>query len=412
MTSLSVKQKALIFLNKYRSLDSKDVYNTPWELTQDGVANALCVSRAHACIVLNQLKSEDMVEEKITHIRNGKIRRKSYFILPAGMDEAANLLKTAEKENIDLSFILDSKKQGTNVSLDKLSESDRFALGCACAFNMPMQASVLPQLKNVSVPVDVNGYLIIDSDLRKNMMESASEEELASWHGYAANYWFDRRLAERKNAEGNYECLQELLYHYVESGRNRDACKLIASEIFYFINSIDDELHETVAKVRPVEKYAKEVLMLSASIHIDYGEIDDAKKDAEQLKKIDGTCASVYIFDIEMLKGNKDAARSAIADTWQKDPMAGIRMASLLREEGKSEEARKILMSIDWHIYDEGYSNFEIEKFIELAKVDCAEGRYEDAYQRLSKAKYVINDAKYGKKFLDMEKELKKKLNI
>ena len=127
MASLSVKQKALIFLNKYKTLDSNDIYNTPWELTQDGVANALCRSRAHACIVLNQLKSEDMVEEKITHVKNGKIRRKSYFILPAGMDEASKLLAMAEKENIDLSFILDSKKQGTNVSLDKLSESDRFA---------------------------------------------------------------------------------------------------------------------------------------------------------------------------------------------------------------------------------------------------------------------------------------------
>ena len=123
MTNLSVKQKALIFLNKYKSLDTTDIYNTPWELTQDGVANALCISRAHACIVLNQLKSEEMVEEKITHIKNGKIRRKSYFILPAGMEEASDLLKTAEKENIDLSFILDSKKQGTSISASQKCSS-------------------------------------------------------------------------------------------------------------------------------------------------------------------------------------------------------------------------------------------------------------------------------------------------
>ena len=413
MTSLSVKQKALIFLNKYRSLDSSDIYNTPWELTQDGVANALCISRAHACIVLNQLKSEEMLEEKITHIKNGKIRRKSYFILPAGMEEASNLLKTAEKENIDLSFILDSKKQGINVSLDKLTESDRFALGCACAFNCPVQMSVLPQFKNVSIPVDVNGYVQIDSDLRDNVLKSADDEERASWHGYAADYWFDRRLSEKRHIEGYFDCIHGLLYQMVESGRNRDACKLIrGDDLFNFINTITDQLHDTVMRIRPEGKYAREVLMLSTRAHLEYREIEEAEKDAEELKKIDSACASIYFFDIEMLKGNRDAAEKAIADTWQKDPMAAVRRASLLREEGKLKEARELLMSIDWGIYDEGFSNFEMDKFIELAKVDCAEGHYDDAYQCLSKTEYTIKDSKYGAKFLALKKNVMKRLNI
>jgi len=411
MTNLSVKQKALIFLNKFKSLDTTDIYNTPWELTQDGVANALCISRAHACIVLNQLKSEDMVEEKITHIKNGKIRRKSYFILPAGMEEASNLLKMAEKENIDLSFILDSKKKGINVSLDKLSESDRYALGCACAFNSPVQMSILPQFKNVSIPADVNGYVQIE--LRDKVLNSADDEERASWHGYAANYWFDRRLAEKKHIEGYFDCIHGLLYQYVESGRNRDACKLIrGDDLFNFVNTITDQLHDIMMKVRPEGKYAKEVLMLSISTHLEYGEIEEAERDAQELKKIDSTCASVYIFDIEMLKGNKDAAEKAIADTWQKDPMAAVRKASLLREDGKLKEARDLLMSINWGIYDEGFSNFEMDKFIELARIDCAEGHYDDAYQRLSKTEYTIKDAKYGAKFLALKKKVMKKLNI
>ena len=75
MTSLSVKQKTLIFLNKFKSLNPNDIYNTPWEVTQDGVANALCISRAHACIVLNQLRDEGNADEKISHVRNGKSKR-------------------------------------------------------------------------------------------------------------------------------------------------------------------------------------------------------------------------------------------------------------------------------------------------------------------------------------------------
>ena len=407
MTSLTVKQKALIFLNKYKALDRNDVFNTPWELTQDGVANALCISRAHASIVLNQLKNEDKAEERITHVKNGKAQRKSYFITPAGMGEASELLEIIEKESIDVSFLLDSKKRGSNVDISKLSESDRLALGCACAFTMPVPVSSLPPITNFSLPTDVNGNVVVDPELRENVLKNANDEEKAQWHGYAANYWFDKKI---KRADDFYECIRELLYHYVESGRNRDACKLISSELYYFINSIDDQIHDTVKKVRPIEKYAKDVLMLSIEVCLEYGEMDEAEGLLKDLRAVDKDCASIYEFDIAMKKGNKDLAKAAIAGNWKDYPMAGVRWASLLREEGRYQEARDVLSSI--HDIDADLSNFQLEKFIELARIDSAEGHYDDAYQRLSKARASVKNSSYDKRFNALEKELKAKLNI
>ena len=407
MTSLTVKQKALIFLNKYKALDRTDIYNTPWELTQDGVANALCISRAHASIVLNQLKNEDKAEEKITHVKNGKAQRKSYFITATGMGEASELLQIVEKESIDISFLMDSKKRSSNMDVGKLSDSNRFALGCACAFNMPVSVSVLPPMTNLSLPTDANGNIVVDDELREKVMKGADEEERASWHGYAANYWFDRKL---KRADDLYECIHELLYHYVESGRNRDACKLISNELYYFINSIDDQLHDTMKKVKPIDKYAKDVLMLSIEVCLEYGETDEAERLLNDLKAVDRNCASVYEFDIMMKKGDKDAARVAIEGNWNEYPMAGIRWASLLRDEGKYQEARDVLNSI--HDIDADLTNFQLEKFIELARIDSAEGHYQDAYQRLSKARATVKNSSYDKRFNALEKELKIKLNI
>ena len=409
MTSLSVKQKALVFLYKYRSYDRNDIYNTPWELTQDGVAGAVGVSRAHASIVLNQLKEEGNVEEKITHIRNGKTKRKSYFITPSGMEEGEMIIDLANKEKIDITYLLDSKKGSYNINIDGLSEGDRFAFGCACAFDMPVDQSILPPVTGVTLPTDMNGKVSIDEGLRKKFLESVSDEERASFHGYAANYWFDKKL---KKADDFYECIHELLYHYVESGRNRDACKLISSEVYYFINSIDDELHDTVKKVGPVEKYGKDVLMLSIDICLEYGEMDEADALIKKLSEVNSDCASTYRFDYEMRQGNRDAARAAIADIWQSYPMAGIRWASLLRDEGKYEEARRTLDSIKGAMYDMELANFQIEKYVELARIDSAEGRYEDAYQRLSKARASANNAVFNKKLNALEKELKAKLNV
>ncbi len=408
MSSLSVKQKALIFLNKYKAYDKSDIYNTPWELTQDGISGAICVSRAHASIVLNQLKNEDKVEEKITHIRNGKIKRKSYYLTPLGMEEAAKVLEFAAKEKIDVSDILDSKKHGSGIDPNKLNEGDRFALGCACAFNMAIDPSALPPVTNITLPTDISGKVTFDEDYRKRVLESANDEERAEWHGYAANYWFDKKV---KRAEDFYECLKELLYQYVESGRNRDACKLISGETYYFINSIDDELHDIIGKIKPVGKYEKDILMLSIEMCLEYDEMDETDALVKKLSELDSDCASIYIFDIEMKKGNRDAAKAAIKDNWKTYPMAGVRWASLLREEGKYKEARELLESIKG-IYDTEYDNFQVEKFIELARIDSAEGRYDDAYQRLSKVRASFNNAVFNKKLNALEKELKAKLSI
>ena len=408
MTSLSVKQKALIYLNRYRSIDSNNIYNIPWELTQDGVANALCISRAHASIVLNQLRDEDLAIDRITHVKNGKSKRKSYFITPLGIEEAAKLIDLAAKNNIDISMITESKRKSAEILTSKLSKEDRMALGCACAFNMPVPIESLPKIHNFSIPTDVNGNVIIDDELRQNMMQSATDIDRADWHGFAANYWMDIKL---KRDERFYESIQELLYHMVESGRNRDACKLISSELYYFVNSIDDLLHDTIKKVRPVDKYEKDVLILSLEVCLEYDELDETKGLIDRLSSIDSDCASTYVFDVEMKKGDRDAAKAAISGSKDRYPIAKVRWASLLREERKNKEARELLNSVR-DVTGTELDNFQLEKYIELARLDSAEGHDADAYQRLSKVRSTVNNKIFNRKFKALEKELKIRLEI
>ena len=249
----------------------------------------------------------------------------------------------------------------------------------------------------------------MSDELRKDFLDYVDDEERASFHGYAADYWFEKKV---KKAEDYFECIHELLYQYVESGRNRDACKLISSEVYYFINSIDDELRDTVRKVRPIERYEKDILMLSIEICLDYGDMDEADALIRRMSEIDSDCASIYRFDYEMKQGNKEAAKSVIAGIWQSYPLAGIRWASILREEGKYDEAREVLESIKGMMYDTELPNLQIEKFIELARIDIAEGRCENAYMRLSKARASVNKDVFNRKLNTLERELKAKLKV
>ncbi|MBQ6547504.1 MAG: hypothetical protein IJL79_00995, partial [Candidatus Methanomethylophilaceae archaeon] len=106
--------------------------------------------------------------------------------------------------------------------------------------------------------------------------------------------------------------------------------------------------------------------------------MDEAKELIGQLRGIDEECASVFAFDMEMKNGNRAAAEAAIAETWQTYPLAGIRKAVLLRLDGKYPEARYLLDSIKGIVGSE-LDSFQVEKYIEHAMIDAAEGHPDDA---------------------------------
>lgn len=62
-------------------LTARDVW--PWDATQDGIAAAIGVSRAHIALEIKRLKGKRLVEETIAHVKAGKIRRHVYRAIDA-----------------------------------------------------------------------------------------------------------------------------------------------------------------------------------------------------------------------------------------------------------------------------------------------------------------------------------------
>ena len=53
---ISVKDKIVAHLFRNRHVNPNDIYNLPWDITQDGIASSLGITRAHASIELKRLK--------------------------------------------------------------------------------------------------------------------------------------------------------------------------------------------------------------------------------------------------------------------------------------------------------------------------------------------------------------------
>ena len=83
MSSVTVKESIIMHLSRYSNI-RPDVYYMPFGTTQDGIAAALGITRAHASIVLKKLADNGEVSSIIAHIPHNKRKRKTYFLRQKG----------------------------------------------------------------------------------------------------------------------------------------------------------------------------------------------------------------------------------------------------------------------------------------------------------------------------------------
>ena len=82
LSPVTVGERILVHLSWY--LRFSDAFECPRETTQDGIAEALGISRAHAALELKRLKASAKVEERMAHVAGARSRRKVYFLTPSG----------------------------------------------------------------------------------------------------------------------------------------------------------------------------------------------------------------------------------------------------------------------------------------------------------------------------------------
>lgn len=95
---LTVSERILFHLHNYVKFEDK--YEAPFDVTQDGISQACSISRAHAAIELKKLKATGVVDEKLSHVRRGKSRRKVYSLTTLGKTKAGDIAQYVRDNNI------------------------------------------------------------------------------------------------------------------------------------------------------------------------------------------------------------------------------------------------------------------------------------------------------------------------
>ncbi|MFQ5837886.1 MAG: tetratricopeptide repeat protein [Thermoplasmata archaeon] len=95
---LTVRERILLHLFDYNRY--ADAYEAPLEVTQEGIARAVGIRVHHVSQYVKPLISEELVQEKTSHIRRKARSRKVYFLATKGRFQVASQRNSLLKEQI------------------------------------------------------------------------------------------------------------------------------------------------------------------------------------------------------------------------------------------------------------------------------------------------------------------------
>jgi len=379
VSAVTVGERIILHLAQFSKFI--DSFDAPPEVSQDGIAEALRISRAHAAIELKKLKEHEEVVERMSHIKKGPTKRKVYFLTETGEKRAKNLRDYVESQGIEIAPLLDLKRCKGPELWEATAEEFRPVLGMASVYRKKFKRSYLPDTTISLLPEDKSGRVELPLELRRSIQKMVAPEKLREYHSLAADYWLK---------EGDYK---ERLYHLLNAGRTKEAEMLVASKSQMLLEHQDADLLSLLLEVPTTsEKYGPRILgcrgkaalaikdhkaamdaaeemaasgsqdlkkdgmMLKASVHMSEGEPKKALDVLNEALKLQGDALDIglesSIAEAESMNGMHKEARARLEALMQnelvrQDPDAieliYHRIGKVLLAEGSASEAVKYL---------------------------------------------------------------------
>ena len=289
---VTVKERILLHLSKFSNVQPGQVYNVPFDLTQDGIAVVTGITRAHASLDLKRLMDQGMITNWQAHQKGVRSKRLVYSITSAGMKRAETISEKLTAAGIDPEVFLDMKKCTPEIKWNALDENDREIFGRACVLRVPIPREVFPPTKVGTLPADVCGNVMIPPETAKDYLEKIPAAEVIKWHGWAADWWLE---------QGN---LQERLYHLIRAGRNLESVKFAVRHSDEFMSNPNEDLLDLLAQLNPPEAYLEDLAWLRSQVAVSCLDRRVADECARILHKLKSPLERVVGAQIQLMHGN------------------------------------------------------------------------------------------------------------
>ncbi|MHC1708952.1 MAG: hypothetical protein AB9819_00885 [Methanomassiliicoccales archaeon] len=338
-TPITVGERIVLHLAQY-SKHLND-FDAPFEVSQDGIGEALRISRAHAAIELKKLKEAGTVTERIAHIRAGPVKRKVYFLSETGEAKARNLKDFASRQGIEISPLLDLKKCKGEDLWVQLNPDSRSLIAKAAVFRKPFKRSALPQTTVSLLPEDKDGMAELPEPLRISIPALLDKSSLREAHSFAADYWLE---------EGDYV---ERLHHLLLSNRTLEAQMLLSTRGWLMARSAGPELLASLKGIEEVmPRYAKEVRRIKGQAALRNSDIRFGQQVAQEMMMTGDPEEAVDGLELKgrtlLLEGKAQAALDELLEVkrTKPSPLLDCDIAQCYGSLGRKDEALQMIESI------------------------------------------------------------------
>lgn len=391
--NITIRERLLLHLSRFPEYSPDEIYNIPFDLTQDGIASVLGISRAHASLELKKLRETEKVYEWLAHIKSSGSKRKAYCLSPDGMRDANLLKERFISEGVSIGSLLDMKRCDPNVMWDALSTEDRETFGLACTFREPIPRRTIPDTNTGIIPADFEGMVRISEEVRRKYLGVASKEKIKDWHSRAADWYVDN---------GGNE--QEKLFHLSSAGRDTEATKLLIKNAENFIENPNEDLLEIVKNIKVPPKYNETVLGIRAVIALDCLNTQDAEFCADRLEEYGSIDSTIIRSESNMINNDpyKAYERSIEAYKSSQTPSLALVTAKALFKMKKYDEAEKFISEAIKTFTDSGDVSHLDEIMVLRAGIAHAHGKNDDCISYLNKALRSCRKDSYRSKIKDI----------
>lgn len=377
-TPITVGERIVLHLAQY-SKHLND-FDAPFEVSQDGIGEALRISRAHAAIELKKLKEAGTVTERIAHIRAGPVKRKVYFLSETGEAKARNLKDFASRQGIEISPLLDLKKCKGEDLWVQLNPESRSLIAKAAVFRKPFKRSALPQTTVSLLPEDKDGMAELPEPLRVSIPALLDKNALREAHSFAADYWLQ---------EGDYV---ERLHHLLLANRNLEAQMLLSARGWQMARYAGTDLLASLKGMGDVlPRYAREVRRIKGQAALRNSDIKFAQLVAQEMLLTGDPEESIDGLELKgrtlLLEGKAQAALDDLLEVkrTKTSPLLDCDIAQCFGLLGRKDEALQMIESIGRRGGIEDPDVLE-EVYYRKGQVLASIGRSQEAIANFSKA--------------------------
>ena len=332
MYPVTIRDRILAHLYRYRRYSTDTYEGSPIEITQEGIGNAIGISRSHACVALTRMIESGEVEIFNSTVKGSRrmVKRKLYHITELGKKQYLKRADELRTVGIDLENLGKDINECSFDDISRLSK-DRFDdIGCLLVLRTEVcRNDVDPDLPLVGFKSD--GSLNIKAKVRESMFRGSSDDDIRRWHSKAADWCMDRGRPS-----------EERIYHLILSGRDWEAMNLIRKDRFRLMDIDDTELSGAVS-ILARRHGDKDVLAIGTRMALNNGLLDDAESLSGTISSTDPVLGGRLMSEVLVRKGDLDRALELARSSCGSEPDSGITLGLCLLRKNLPEEASECL---------------------------------------------------------------------